>query len=444
MQSNSNIKDISIKSNKTFLLEYFTHFFYIFSNKGIEAFKKKNLSNFNANNINSINIEYLYKNKVSSNGSNINNNFNLNNNNDIYPNLFGKVKSDYSLNLIDDNKKILNDNKLFDFNDNYNFSGDISYHPKLSIFGNTSLNNIPSPEPLFNLKNFTSKSFSNSLNKIPSLGNLNNINNISNLNLNPHNKIGFFDVYMNNSINNFNTMNNMSLNNLKNSSPNLFNNSNTNLLQLNPENIVKSTLLSPPPKYPFSLGQPTIMPNVNEKNTNYSFVNSIGDNNNIKSDSEKNSTTLNMFNKKRKRDIKNNKLVFIAENNKKEKIEKKEKEEKEKSSNVSYANNTENTETPNHTQTNNIDSNDINSDKSKKPRGSKFRGVSRNGNQWQVLIMVNKKKRYVGSYSKEEEAAKAYDKVALQNHGSKAKTNFDYTKKEVEEILAAPQLLKLY
>ena len=89
-------------------------------------------------------------------------------------------------------------------------------------------------------------------------------------------------------------------------------------------------------------------------------------------------------------------------------------------------------------------SNDFCSEKSKKPRGSKFRGVSRNGNQWQVLIMVNKKKRYVGSYSKEEEAARAYDKVALQNHGSKAKTNFDYTKQEVENILAAPQLLKLY
>ena len=91
-----------------------------------------------------------------------------------------------------------------------------------------------------------------------------------------------------------------------------------------------------------------------------------------------------------------------------------------------------------------IDSNDFCSEKSKKPRGSKFRGVSRNGNQWQVLIMVNKKKRYVGSYSKEEEAARAYDKVALQNHGSKAKTNFDYTKQEVEDILASPQLLKLF
>ena len=58
--------------------------------------------------------------------------------------------------------------------------------------------------------------------------------------------------------------------------------------------------------------------------------------------------------------------------------------------------------------------------------------------------MVRKKKRYLGSFSSEEEAARAYDKVALQNHGSKAKTNFDYTKQEVENILAAPQLLKLY
>ena len=431
-------------------MEFWTHFFYLFSNKEIEAFKKKNTNNYGTNNINSISTEYLYKNKIS-NGNNINNsninnynyNYNFGTNNDLYQNFFGKVKSDYSLNFIDDNKKILNDNnKFFDLNDNYNFSGEINYHPKLSIFGNTSLNNLPSPEPIFNLKNLASKSFSN-LNKIPSLGNLNNINNISNLNLNPHNKIGFFDVYMNNSINNFNTMNSMSLNNIKNSSANLFNNSNTNLLQLNPENIVKGTLLSPPPKYPFSLGQPSIIPNanINEKNNqNYSFVDTMGDKNSIQNESEKNSTTLNMFNKKRKRDIKNNKLVFISENNKKEK---KDEKKKEKSSNVSYVNNTENTETPNQTQTNNMDSNDVNSD-AKKRRGSKFRGVSRNGNQWQVLIMVNKKKRYVGSYSKEEEAAKAYDKVALQNHGSKAKTNFDYTKKEVEEILAAPQLLKLY
>jgi hypothetical protein len=83
------------------------------------------------------------------------------------------------------------------------------------------------------------------------------------------------------------------------------------------------------------------------------------------------------------------------------------------------------------------------SHKGKKPRGSRYRGVSRNGNQWQVLIMVNKKKRYVGSYSNEEEAARAYDKVALQNHGTKAKTNFDYLDEEVKKILSEPALLKI-
>ena len=38
---------------------------------------------------------------------------------------------------------------------------------------------------------------------------------------------------------------------------------------------------------------------------------------------------------------------------------------------------------------------------------------------------------------------KAYDKVALQNHGNKAKTNYDYTKEEIEKILQEPKILKL-
>jgi hypothetical protein len=77
-----------------------------------------------------------------------------------------------------------------------------------------------------------------------------------------------------------------------------------------------------------------------------------------------------------------------------------------------------------------------------KPRGSQYRGVSRNGNQWQVLIMVSKKKRYVGSYSNEIDAAKAYDRAALQNHGDKAKTNFDYTETELHRIMQEPKILK--
>ena len=67
-------------------------------------------------------------------------------------------------------------------------------------------------------------------------------------------------------------------------------------------------------------------------------------------------------------------------------------------------------------------------------RGSKHRGVSKNGNQWQVLIMINKKKRYIGNYKNEEEAASSYDIVAIQNHGNKAKTNFYYTPEQIDKI----------
>ena len=74
-------------------------------------------------------------------------------------------------------------------------------------------------------------------------------------------------------------------------------------------------------------------------------------------------------------------------------------------------------------------------DKTKRgKRGSKYRGVSKNGNQWQVLIMVNKKKRYIGNYKTEDEAASSYDIVAIQNHGKKAKTNFYYTPEEIQKI----------
>ena len=77
-------------------------------------------------------------------------------------------------------------------------------------------------------------------------------------------------------------------------------------------------------------------------------------------------------------------------------------------------------------------------------RGSQYRGVSRNGCRWQVLVMVNKKKKYFGSYSNEIEAARVYDKVALQNHSFKAKTNFEYTQKEIDSIIAEPPIALQY
>lgn len=79
----------------------------------------------------------------------------------------------------------------------------------------------------------------------------------------------------------------------------------------------------------------------------------------------------------------------------------------------------------------------------RKPRSSKFRGVSKNGKQWQVLIMIKQKKRYIGNFSNEEEAAREYDKIAIQFHGPKAKTNFLYNEDEIKTILNSPKLEKL-
>ncbi len=48
-------------------------------------------------------------------------------------------------------------------------------------------------------------------------------------------------------------------------------------------------------------------------------------------------------------------------------------------------------------------------------RGSKFRGISKNGrNSWQVLVMVNRQKQYVGAIHDEIQAAQVYDKIAIQ------------------------------
>jgi hypothetical protein len=55
--------------------------------------------------------------------------------------------------------------------------------------------------------------------------------------------------------------------------------------------------------------------------------------------------------------------------------------------------------------------------------------------------MINKKKRYIGSFSTEEEASRAYDRVSIQNHGMKAKTNHPYTEEEIQIINQEPRAM---
>lgn len=73
--------------------------------------------------------------------------------------------------------------------------------------------------------------------------------------------------------------------------------------------------------------------------------------------------------------------------------------------------------------------------KSQTVRGSKYRGVSKNGNKWQVLVMGNQKKQYSGSIKDEGQAARLYDKFAIKNLGLRAKTNFDYRRKDLQKII---------
>ena len=65
---------------------------------------------------------------------------------------------------------------------------------------------------------------------------------------------------------------------------------------------------------------------------------------------------------------------------------------------------------------------------------SKYRGVSRNGSNWQVLIMINNKKYYLGNYPSEDLAARIYDIHAIKMRGIEARTNFPYNNTQLKNI----------
>ena len=70
----------------------------------------------------------------------------------------------------------------------------------------------------------------------------------------------------------------------------------------------------------------------------------------------------------------------------------------------------------------------------RKKRSSIYRGVSRNGNSWQVIIYSKYSKGYVGIFKSPEIAARIYDIISIKNKGIKAKTNFQYNIHQIQNI----------
>jgi hypothetical protein len=55
---------------------------------------------------------------------------------------------------------------------------------------------------------------------------------------------------------------------------------------------------------------------------------------------------------------------------------------------------------------------------------SGYKGVFRGGKRWRAMIRFGGKQHYIGTFDKPEEAAMAYDRVAVINHGAFANLNF--------------------
>ena len=55
--------------------------------------------------------------------------------------------------------------------------------------------------------------------------------------------------------------------------------------------------------------------------------------------------------------------------------------------------------------------------------------------------MVHNKKRYIGSFPNEIQAARAYDMATLVNHTRRVTTNFKYTEAEKEAIRSRKKYL---
>ena len=70
----------------------------------------------------------------------------------------------------------------------------------------------------------------------------------------------------------------------------------------------------------------------------------------------------------------------------------------------------------------------------KKRRSSRYRGVSKNGSKWQVIISSKYNKGYIGNYETQEIAARVYDIISIKNKGIKARTNYEYNIHQIQKI----------
>ena len=74
---------------------------------------------------------------------------------------------------------------------------------------------------------------------------------------------------------------------------------------------------------------------------------------------------------------------------------------------------------------------------------SGYRGVTKNGDKWQVIHAQNCKKIYLGSFSDKMTAAMFSDIWEIQNKGLKAQTNFKFRVNEVLAILSIRNVSKI-
>eukprot|EP00344_Euplotes_crassus_P010489 CAMPEP_0196996128 /NCGR_PEP_ID=MMETSP1380-20130617/2091_1 /TAXON_ID=5936 /ORGANISM="Euplotes crassus, Strain CT5" /LENGTH=160 /DNA_ID=CAMNT_0042412009 /DNA_START=172 /DNA_END=654 /DNA_ORIENTATION=+ len=68
-------------------------------------------------------------------------------------------------------------------------------------------------------------------------------------------------------------------------------------------------------------------------------------------------------------------------------------------------------------------------------RRSQYIGLLGNRNRWQVLINVGSKKKYIGTFKCEKEAAVAHDLYSIGLNGMRGKTNFNYDSSTLQDMV---------